>query len=83
MLIHEPSSVGRTQELSHLGGPRLAILLALPAEPRAREPRNGRGKRGCGDPAEEGRQRHVHLVGVNPTRYAQHVRDVLRASAAA
>ena len=33
------------------------------------------------DPAEYGRQRRVELVGVNPPRHAEHVRDVLMCSA--
>ena len=41
MLIHDPLGVGRAQELSHLDGSRLAIFLALPAEP-AREIRQNR-----------------------------------------
>ena len=77
--------MGRAQELllSHLHGPQNAILLALPAEPRAREPPGGRRKRVCKDPAEQGRQSRLYLVGVNPTKYTQHVRNVLRASASA
>ena len=35
VLAHKPLGVGRAQELSRLDGPRLAIFLALPAEPRA------------------------------------------------
>ena len=81
MLIHKPFGVGRAQVLLHLDGPRLAILLALPTEPRAHEPTGGRRKCTCRDPAEKPRQRRMYLVGVNPARYAQHVRDVLRASA--
>ena len=81
MLVHKPPGVGRAQELSHLDGPRLAIFLALPAEPRAREPACGRGEPACRDPADQGGQRRMKLVGVDPTRYAQHVRDVHRAGA--
>ena len=77
----EDDLVGRAQELSHLDGPRLAIFLALPTESRAREPPGGRGERACRVPAEQGGQRRMKLVGVHPTRCAQHVRGVLRASA--
>ena len=43
VLIDKPFGIGRPQELSHLGGSRLAALLALPAEPRACEPSSGWG----------------------------------------
>ena len=33
------------------------------------------------DPAEQGRQRRMELVGLNPPRHAEHVRDVFRSSA--
>ena len=81
MQVHEPLGVSRAQDLSHLDVTRLAIFLALPAEPRARKPPSGRGERACGDLAEQGGQRRVKLVGVSPTRYVEHVRDVLRAGA--
>ena len=69
------------QELAHLDGSQLAILLTLPAQPRAREPLGGQRERASGDPAEEGRQGRVDLVGVHPARNVEQVRDVLRASA--
>ena len=56
VLVHKPLGVGRSQELSHLDGPRLAIFLALPAEPRARKPPGGRGERACRDSEEQGEQ---------------------------
>ena len=52
VLIDEPLGVGRSQELTHLDGSRLATLLALPAKPRACEPSRGRRKRAGRDPAE-------------------------------
>ena len=52
VLIEEPLGVGRSQELTHLYGSRLAIPLALPAKPRACEPSRGGRKRASRDPAE-------------------------------
>ena len=43
VLIDEPLGVGRPQELAHLDRSWLAILLALPAKPRASKPKGGRG----------------------------------------
>ena len=51
------------------------------AEPRSCEPSCGRRKRASRDLAEQGRQRRMELVGVNPPRHAEHVRDVFRSSA--
>ena len=79
MLVHEPPGVGRTQELTHLDGPRLVILLALPTEPRAREPPGGRRKCTCRDRAVKSTQRRMYLCWREPE--LQHVRDVLRPSA--
>ena len=42
--------------------------------------RGGR-KRASRDPAEHRRERRVELVGMNPLRHAEHVRDVFRSSA--
>ena len=53
MLIDKPLGVGRPQELARLDGSRLAIFLALPPEPRAREPAGSREKRARGDLAEQ------------------------------
>ena len=55
VLIHEPPGVHRPQELTHLDGSRLAVFLAMPAEPRPCEPSCGRRKRVSRDPAEQGR----------------------------
>ena len=52
VLIHESFGMGPPQELTRLDGPRLAILLALPAEPRASKPSCGRRKRASRNPAE-------------------------------
>ena len=68
--IHEPFCA--CQEFSHLDGPRLAILLALPTEPRAREPPSGLGKI---------RHKRADLVGMQPSRDTQQIRAVLRACA--
>ena len=59
----------------------LPFFLRCQQSPRARKPPGGRGMRACGDPEEKDGQRRVKLVAVNTTRYAQHVRDVLRAGA--
>ena len=77
VLIDELVGVGGPQELTHLDGSRLA----LPAEPRSCEPPCGRRKRASRDPTEQGRQRRMELVGVNPPRHAEHVRDVFPSSA--
>ena len=77
----EPFGTGRPQELSHFDGPRLAVHFALPAEPRAREPSRGGRRRASRSLAEQRRERRVELVGMNPSRHAEHVRDVLRTSA--
>ena len=53
VLIDEPLGLGRPQELAHLDGSRLAIFLALPAEPRSCEPSRGRRERASRDPAEQ------------------------------
>ena len=52
MLVDEPFGAGRPQELTHLGGSRLAVFLALPAKPRVCKPSCGRRKRVGRDPAE-------------------------------
>ena len=39
--VHKAFGVGRAEELAHLDGARFAILLTLPAEPRACEPPGG------------------------------------------
>ena len=80
VLIDESCGVGRPLELTHLDGRRLATLLALPAKPRACEPSRGGRKRASRDPAEHRRERRVKLVGVDPSRHAGHVRNVLRSS---
>ena len=72
----------RSQELSDLDGSRHAILLALPAKPRACKPSRGVGrKRASRDPAEHRPQCRVELAGMNPSRHTEHVRDVFRPSA--
>ena len=67
MLVHELLGVGRSQELTHPDGSRFAMFLALPAEPRAREPAGSRW-----EPAK---------ILQKKARYVQQVRDVLRTSA--
>ena len=63
MLIDEPFGTGRPQELAHFDRSRLAILLTLPAEPRASEPSRGRKKHASRNPAEHRGERRVELVG--------------------
>ena len=59
----------------------LGLLLALPAKPPASEPSRGGRKRASRNPADHRRERRVELVGVNPSRHAEHVRGVFRSSA--
>ena len=61
---------------AHIGRARLAVLLALPTEPRAREPPDGQRERTSGDPAEEGCRGSVNLVGVRTPRHVQLFSDV-------
>ena len=77
VLIDEPFGIGLPQDLAHPDRSRLAILLALPAEPRGSGPTRGR-KRASRNPAEHRRERRVELVGVDPSKHAEHVRDVFR-----
>ena len=72
MLMHEP--------LSHLDGSRLAIFCCAATRAAARKPPAAEGSVPA-DLEEQGGQRRAKPVGVNPTRYAWHVRDVLRAGA--
>ena len=81
VLIEEPFGTGRPQELAHLDGSRLATLLSLPAKPRASKPSRGGRKRASRSQAEHCRERRVELVGMNPSKHAEHVRDELRTSA--
>ena len=79
LLIDEPFGIGLPQELAHLDGSRLATLLPLPAKPRASKPPRGREESVPADiQAEHRRERRVELVGVNPSRHAEHTRDVFR-----
>ena len=80
-LVDEPLGVGRSQELAHLDGSRLVVLLALPAKSCACKPSRGGRKRASRDPAEHRRERRVKLVVMNPPRHAEHVNDVFRSSA--
>ena len=73
MQIDEPFGIGRSQELARLDGSWLAILLVLPS--------HGGRKRASRDPAEHRRKRREELVGMNPSRHAERVRDVFRSSA--
>ena len=50
--IEEALGIGGAQELAHLDGARLAILVSLPAKPRAREPPGRRRQSVFGNPTE-------------------------------
>ena len=73
--------VGRAQELPRLDESRFAVLLALPAQPRVREPAGSWRERAGRDPEEEGGQSSMDFVGVHATRHVQQDCDVLSATA--
>ena len=75
--IHQTLGVGRAKELTHLDGTRLAVLLALPAEPCPSEPSGGRGQGASGDLAEQRGKRSMYLVGMNPARDIEQICNVL------
>ena len=75
--VDQALGVSRTKELTHLDWTRLAVFLALPAEPCPSEPPGSRRQCACRDTTEQGRQRRVDLVGVDPARDVEQVCDVL------